>query len=222
MNTTQTAAAVSVQRGSSSGINVAALTSLRPDLLHFARMQVSDRALAEDLVQESIEVALKKLSTFSGNSSLKTWVFAILRNRVVDHYRRSARLVNFSSLAHESEDLEDYLSSLFSENGGWLPGSVPAAWPSPDDALETSRLYAAIDAALKSLPQQARRVFLMREVLGFEADEVALQVGITTTNCHVILHRARTKLRAQLGAFWAREHAPRNSSIEVSEIASPA
>ena len=69
---------------------------------------------------------------------------------------------------------------------------------------------AALEASLQDLPAQARRVFMMREVLGLEAREIAEQLGISTNNCHVVLHRARAKLRAALEVHWdnAREAGP--------------
>lgn len=75
----------------SQGFSAEALISLRADMLRFAQLQLRNSEAAEDMVQEAIEAALRHASTFAGQSSLKTWVFAILRNRIVDHLPLTAR-----------------------------------------------------------------------------------------------------------------------------------
>jgi RNA polymerase sigma-70 factor (ECF subfamily) len=192
------------------GFSAASLVALRSDMLRFARLQVHDQALAEDLVQESLESALRKASSFAGDSSLKTWVFAILRNRIIDHHRRASRSINLSSLAPDDVDQDDCVDALFDAHGDWHPAARPSPWPTPDEALSSRRFRAALEASLQDLPAQARRVFMMREVLGLEAREIAEQLGISTNNCHVVLHRARAKLRAALEVHWdnAREAGP--------------
>lgn len=186
------------------GGSVAALVAIRSDMLRFAQLQVADRALAEDLVQDSIETALRKSSSFTGASSLKTWVFAILRNRIIDHMRRASRCVNVSSLAGEGADLDGFLDGIFSHQGGWRNGLQPASWPTPDEAMESRQFWAVLEACLATLPAQTSRVFVMREVLGLEPGEICQQLGISAGNCHVILHRARMRLRNCLESEWGR------------------
>jgi RNA polymerase sigma-70 factor (ECF subfamily) len=186
------------------GFSATSLAALRSDMLRFARLQVHDQALAEDLVQESLESALRKASSFAGDSSLKTWVFAILRNRIIDQHRRASRSINLSSLSPDDIAQDDCLDALFDVHGDWHPAARPSAWPTPDEALSSRRFHAALEASLQALPEQARRVFMMREVLGLEAKEIAEQLGISTNNCHVVLHRARARLRVALEHHWHR------------------
>ena len=120
------------QRRTGPGIDTAALVAIRLDMLRFAQLQLRNPETAEDLVQEAIEAALKHSTTFSGQSSLKTWVFAILRNRIIDHLRRSSRTVSLASVVGDGEDWEDRLDSLFNEQGGWRDGARPQAWPDPE------------------------------------------------------------------------------------------
>lgn len=186
------------------GVSAEALTALRSDMLRFAELQLRHRETAEDLVQESIEAALRKSSSFAGHSTLKTWVFAILRNRIIDHLRQADRVVNMSSLVEEGEDIDKRLDELFNANGGWKNGPRPVAWPSPEEAMQSQQFWGAFEACMTVLPEKTGRVFMMRELLGLEADEICSQLGITLTNCHVILHRARMKLRSCMEAGWGR------------------
>lgn len=189
------------------GISAQALVALRADMLRFAELQLRNHALAEDLVQEAIETALRKSASFEGKSSLKTWVFAILRNRIIDHIRQADRCVNLSSLVEEGEDEGQKLESLFSERGAWRDGSRPTQWPTPDEALNSQQFWNAFEACMTVLPPQTGRVFMMREMLGLEANEICSELGISMSNCHVILHRARLKLRGCLESGWARREA---------------
>ncbi len=190
--------------GSMADIGAQALLSLRADMLRFAQLQLRNTEAAEDLVQESIEAALRKSSSFAGQSSLKTWVFAILRNRIIDHLRQSSRTVTLSSLVHDDEDWADSIDALFKDNGHWRPGPRPVAWPDPEQSMQTRQFWAVFETCLDHLPPATGRVFMMREFLGFESDEICAQLGIATSNCHVILHRARLKLRGCMDSRWGR------------------
>jgi RNA polymerase sigma-70 factor, ECF subfamily len=183
--------------------------ALRADMLRFAQLQLRNTETAEDLVQESIEAALRKSSSFAGQSTLKTWVFAILRNRIIDHLRQAPRTVTMSSIFDDDEDWQERLETLFNERGAWRDGSRPTAWPNPDESMQTSEFWVVFEACLDHLPANAGRVFMTREFLGFESNEICIQPGITTSNCHVILHRARLKLRGclQSGCRRRREAA---------------
>jgi len=178
------------------------LSAIRGDMLRFAQLQLGHHDVAEDLVQESIEAALRHAASFSGQSSLKTWVFAILKNRVIDHLRRSRRTVSLSSLAEEGQALDDALDDLFNEQGRWRPEARPAGWQNPESTLADRQFWAAFEICLDRLPPNTGRVFMMREFLGFESDEICSQLQLSTSNLHVILHRARLKLRACLGVAW--------------------
>lgn len=204
MNRSAGGSATSVAPETVTGISAEALISLRADMIRFAQLQLRNAEATEDLVQESIEAALRHSSTFSGQSSLKTWVFAILRNRIIDHLRTAKRTVPMSSLVEEGDDWQERLETLFTERGGWRNGARPAAWPNPEESMQTRQFWGVFEACLRHLPTNTGRVFMMREFLGFESDEICTQLGITTSNCHVILHRARLKLRGCMESGWGR------------------
>lgn len=182
-----------------------ALGLIRADMLRFAKLQLGNRETAEDMVQEAMESALRHLHSFTGQASLKTWVFAILKNKIIDHLRVATRTVNFSSLANvDDDDGEDRLESLFNDRGRWRDGARPVAWPTPDDAVQSKQFWVVFETCLDLLTPKAGRIFMMREFLGFESDEICSQLNLTTSNLHVILHRSRLKLRGCLEAGWVR------------------
>jgi RNA polymerase sigma-70 factor (ECF subfamily) len=186
------------------GIGADVLIALRADMLRFARLQLRNDDAAEDLVQESIESALRHSSSFAGQSTLKTWVFAILRNRIIDHLRTAKRSVAFSDMLDDGEDWEERMENLFNEKGRWRDGTRPVAWPDPAESMQSKQFWGVFEACLDHLPPNTGRVFMMREFLGFDSDEICAQLGISTSNCHVILHRARLKLRGCMGSGWSQ------------------
>lgn len=104
------------------------LADIRKDMIRFAQLQLRDAAAAEDAVQEALLAALAKPGAFAGRSEVKTWVFAILRNKIVDIIRQQARTTNVSALSAEEEDLDQTFESLFKANAHWTPESRPRNW----------------------------------------------------------------------------------------------
>lgn len=183
-------------------VGAEALIALRSDMLRFAQLQVRNFELAEDLVQESIEAALRNASSFVGNSTLKTWVFAILRNRIIDHIRRADRTVNLSSLVDDDTLWQENAEALFTERGRWQASARPVPWPNPEESMQNRQFWSVFEACLDHVPPNSGRVFMMREFLGFETDEICSHLHISTSNCHVLLHRARLKLRGCMQNGW--------------------
>lgn len=109
------------------------LTRMRNDLFKFAALQLRDDAVAEDVVQETLMAALADVKKFSGRAALKTWVFSILRNKIVDHFRRQRRTINVSSLSPEEDSMDQAFESLFKANAHWTPQARPTDWGDPEE-----------------------------------------------------------------------------------------
>ena len=170
-------------------------------LLRVARLQLRDEALAEDVVQETLLAALSG-SGFSGKSSLRTWLTGILKHKIVDAIRRKQRepmVVSAFGDADSELDIEDF-DGLFKENGGWE--TKPAEWGDPDAALSRRQFFDIMDLCLEKLPPNTARVFIMREVMELETDEICKELTITANNLWVILYRARMSLRECLERTW--------------------
>lgn len=178
------------------------LKEIRRDMIKFAHLQLRDEAQAEDVVQEALVAALDNTREFAGRSAVKTWIFAILKNKIVDLIRLQARTTNVSALSAEEESLDQAFESLFNSNAHWSPGSRPSNWGDPEESLREQRFWEVFDACLKHLPENTARVFMMREFLELEATEVCQELSLTASNCNVILHRARNGLRRCLESNW--------------------
>ena len=178
-----------------------ALQSLRAQMLRFATLQLGDEQLAEDAVQEALIGALKNASAFRGQAALKTWVFAILKNKIADTLRQKKRLGEASALMQE-RDGEENLDELFNARGMWEPDERPAAWGNPQESLHQAQFWKGFEVCLTGLPGHQARVFMMREYIGLESDEICSTVGISTSNLNVLMHRARLRLRECLENHW--------------------
>ena len=174
--------------------------SLRPYLLRFAALQLRDAAAAEDAVQDALLAALAGEANFAGRSNLRTWLTGILKHKIVDTIRRQSRERPVSDLA---ADREDEFDSLFDRRGHWE--EAPDAWEQPEGALGQKQFLAALEACLRALPQRTAQVFMMREHLGLETSEICKELGITSTHCWVMLHRARMALRLCLELNWFKK-----------------
>jgi len=173
------------------------IEALRPYLMRYASLQLRDPAAAEDAVQEALVAALAGRGSFEGRANLRTWLTGILKHKIVDAIRRQSRE---PTLAAGAEDEGAEIEELFDERGHWE--ARPAAWGDPDGALEQAQFFRALETCLQRLPERTARVFMMREHLGAETDEICKELAITPTHCWVLLYRARMTLRECLQQTW--------------------
>jgi RNA polymerase sigma-70 factor (ECF subfamily) len=168
----------------------------RAYLLRYATLQLRERGVAEDVVQETLLAALAAEGSFAGRSKLRTWLTGILKHKIIDALRRSARE---APLPDEPEDGSEF-DGLFESDGHWR--ADPPSWQNPHAALEQKRFFGALEACLARLPAKTAQVFMMREHMGIETGEICKELGITPTHCWVLLYRARMALRLCLEDNW--------------------
>jgi RNA polymerase sigma-70 factor (ECF subfamily) len=165
-------------------------------LYRFALARLRNGELAENCVQEAFLAALAARDTFSGRSSERTWLVGILKRKVYDHFRATAR-----EAPAEDPDAElGPAPDLFDDRGRWKVG--PAEWGSPEGALTKAEFRAVLAACMEALPGRLRDSFTMREMDDMDTGELCKVLGVTETNLWVMLHRARTRLRQCLEENW--------------------
>ncbi len=173
-------------------------------LLKFARLQLRNEAWAEDAVSETMLAAIAKPQAFGGKAQLRTWLVGVLKHKVVDILRTNLREPNVADMrgGTESDESEgDLIDALgFKQDGHY--SEAPAEWGNPDRDLSQRQFMAVMDACISKLPAVQGRLFLMREWLELDAEEVCKTLNITSTNLYVQLHRARLKLRECLQLNW--------------------
>jgi RNA polymerase sigma-70 factor, ECF subfamily len=175
------------------------LDTHRRYLLRVAQLQLRDGDLAEDVVQETLVAALASRDGFSGRSSVKTWLTGILKHKIVDAIRQRQRQPVVFATFEEEIDLEEF-DPMFKDNGAW--DAPPADWGDPENALSRREFMGILELCLEKLPPNTARVFMMREVMELDSDEICKELTITANNLWVILYRARMALRQCLEQNW--------------------
>jgi len=162
---------------------------------------VSERATAEEVVQETWLGVIRGLSSFEGRSSLKTWIFRILANRAKTRGKREARSIPFSSL-RDPQSESDYEPAVdpsrFDARGMWAEPPQPWTNAAPDELLLHRETVDLIQRAIVELPLSQRAVVTLHDVEDVEPEEICNVLEISETNQRVLLHRGRSRLRRAL------------------------
>jgi RNA polymerase sigma-70 factor (ECF subfamily) len=170
-------------------------------LLRVAQLYAPSRSVAEEAVADTWLAVLNGIDRFEGRSSLKTWIFRILVNTAKTRAQREGRSIPFSALA--PEDGEPYEPSVererFTRAGFWA--SPPHEWP--EERLLSAEARAVVEDAIASLPDTQRTVITLRDVEGWDSDEVRNVLELSETNQRVLLHRARAKVRRAIEQYFA-------------------
>jgi RNA polymerase sigma-70 factor (ECF subfamily) len=152
------------------------LPALRQRLMRQARMVMHDAGTAEDLVQDTLLAAFENESRRRGDSTLATWATAILKNKIADWYRAPARR-RMVQLGDDDSRLGDGIDALYDAQGAYADPVPP--WQQPENKAEAREMMGVLHGCMAALPNQTRRVFMMREWLGFETAEIAERLSPT-------------------------------------------
>ncbi len=161
-------------------------------LFRSALLRVRNDVVAEEVVQETFLAALQAKERFAGQSSERTWLVGILKHKIMDHFRKSAR--------EQTDPVEDVAQSnlpdQFDEGGHWRKGAAgPKAWADPSGALDRQQFWQALKMCLDKLPPRMASVFSLREIDDVPSEEICSTMKISKANLWVMLHRARMQLR---------------------------
>lgn len=167
-------------------------------LYNYANFRVSSKEVSEDLIQETFISALKAKDSFRGDSTELTWLLAILKRKVIDHYRKLS--------AQKERTLSEYTSPFKDEGvfeGHWLNDRLPKDWSSEaDSSLNQEEFQGILEYCLSLLPPKWKSVFVLKFMEELSSEEVCKETGCSASNFWVIMHRARLKLRECVENKW--------------------
>lgn len=174
-------------------------------MLRLARSHVASDAVAEEVVQEAWLGVLNGLARFEGRAALKTWIYRIVANIAKTRGVKEHRSVPFATLA--AREVDDEFTAVDADRfrpadadlwpHGWA--TPPGRWEfDPDDALAYAETLQVVRGAIDQLPPMQRMVIVMRDLEGFTSEEVCDTLDLTPANQRVLLHRARSRVRARL------------------------
>ncbi len=173
-------------------------------LFNYAVVRVNDSEKAEDLVQETFLSGLKAKDNFQGKSTERTWLISILKRKVIDTYRKQYSSKE-SSMADYEQDISDgdFYRSEGPFKGHWLEGKGPHSHSMlPEGEIEQQELATIIQFCISKLPPNLASAFVLKMIDETESDEVCKELGITSSNLWVMLHRARLKMRQCIESKW--------------------
>lgn len=167
-------------------------------LFRYAVTRVNDRETARDMVQETFLAALRNLDNFRGEISEKNWLFMILKNKIIDHYRKKA-----SGLITQIDEMMEEIDGYFGEDKHWDDDNKPRNWGVDyNSSVETDEFYEILNKCMSKLSELMRIVFTMKYLEEMESNEICKELSITSSNYWVILHRAKLQLRVCLEKKW--------------------
>ena len=165
-------------------------------LYNYTITRVSKDEVAKDLVQETFLAALKAMKNFEGKASERTWLIAILKRKIIDHYRK------INSTKGKAEVRMNFYADGENE-GDWIEERVPQTWGSDADKdIENAELADTLNKCIDKLPEKYAMVFKMKTIQDFDTEDICKELDITSSNLWVIIHRARTQLRKCMEDNW--------------------
>ena len=170
-------------------------------MVRVAESFVPSRAVAEEVVQDTWVAVIRGIARFEGRSSLRTWIFSILVNQARTRGAREARSEPVAGLADDPSTREPSVpASRFEGPPGRGAWSTPLArWhDDPERSLQSRETLRLVEETLEKMPAQRRLVMTLRDIEGLTSREVCDLLGISEVNQRVLLHRARTQVRARL------------------------
>lgn len=170
-------------------------------LYRYCMQRLQDENVSKDLLQETFLVAWRNFKQYKREVSVKNWLFLILKTRLLDHYRRSHTRAKVENIEPKSDEL-----SFFDEEDHWRRGMYPKQWNVDfSNRVETQEFQKIFQLCNKKLKHIQSMVFVMKYVDDMDSDEICQQLGITSSNYWVLLHRAKVQLRACLEKNWLHQ-----------------
>ena len=165
-------------------------------LFNFAVGRVSDAEVAKDLVSETFLAGLKSAKNYKGDAAERTWLIAILKRKVIDHYRK------INSKKGKAEVRMSYSSGNDSD-GDWMEEQVADPFSTLENsAMENEELGLAIQGCIAKLPKKQAMVFTMKTIQGISTEDICNELDINPSNLWVMIHRSRTALMGCLNQNW--------------------
>ena len=170
-------------------------------LYGFAMSRLRDENVAKDLVQDTFLAGLQRLDRFKGNSDEKTWLTAILKNKIADFYRkRSANRLEDLKLTDAEGEQQDFFDA---KSGHWTEKDYPRAFGlEVDNPLLVKELGDILNECLAKLPGLWFSVFSMKHMDDLASEQICTELKLTAANFWVIMHRTKLNLRACLQKNW--------------------
>lgn len=169
-------------------------------LYKYALMYTRDAHRAEEAVQETLLAALQACDRYEGEASARTWLIGILKHKIMDMFRKNAREVQLDDPEILESGDESLAGEIFNQSGSWR--EKPSDWGNPEELLARDEFMAILQRCLDALPPKWSKLFMLREVMEEDTEDICQELAITPTNLWTMLYRTRLGLRRCLDRNW--------------------
>ncbi|MEX2590430.1 MAG: sigma-70 family RNA polymerase sigma factor [Chitinophagales bacterium] len=168
----------------------------------WALHKTSDEMVAQDIVQETFLSAYKSLDKFREDSKPKTWLFSILNNKIIDHYRRKIKYISTDNNKQSEKKAFDLTEKLFDENGKWKAPESQAFIDDDIHLLDDDEFRKVMELCLDDLPENWRFAVNSKYLLEKDGKDICQELEITPSNYWQIIHRAKLMLKKCIDLNW--------------------
>ncbi len=167
-------------------------------LYAFAVRRISDSETCKDLIQDTFISGLKNRGSFQGKSSERTWLVAILKNKIIDYHRKNA---GNKTISHSINELNP--DNFFEDNGHWKPEYSPREIAYDEaDSIENKEFGEMLKLCMGKMPYLWLSVFTMKHLDDEDSENICKELNLSPSNFWVIMHRAKLSLRACVEKNW--------------------
>ncbi len=174
-------------------------------LYSIALLKTNNKEVAEDLVQDTFLSAIKASQNFRGDSSEKTWLTSILKNKIIDFYRKKDVLKNYDSYVDETESSFDaaFFQTDNLSSAHWKKDAIPASWSENADLkINENEFYSVVKLCVEKLPTKLLPIFTAKFIDDEDSEKICKDYNISSSNYWVIIHRAKLLMRSCLEKNW--------------------
>ncbi|MBJ2175226.1 sigma-70 family RNA polymerase sigma factor [Aureibaculum sp. A20] len=170
-------------------------------LYSWALYKTSSKETAEDLVQDTFVSAFHNIDSFKRQSQPKTWLFSILNNKIIDYYRKNAKIKKHEFKLSEKAGFQ-LSDNLFNETNGWKTREIAPIWDQEEELLDNPEFNGVMAACIDNLPEKWKTAITSKYLTDKKAKEICQDLGITVSNYWQIVHRAKLLLKECLETNW--------------------
>lgn len=173
------------------------------EFFRFTISRIKNREVAEDLVQDTFLAGLNAMSEFRKDCSEKSWLYNILRNKIIDHFRKKVNSELKMSSSGEDRNEDDFLDHFFDHTEHWNQATSPGTLDiSAQSKLEQEEFMKFLMLCLSLLPEKWSKVFSMQNIEEYSSKEICKEMEITPSNLWTIVHRSKLQVRECLEKHW--------------------
>jgi RNA polymerase sigma-70 factor (ECF subfamily) len=170
------------------------------ELYRYAYSKTGDRHIAEDLVQDAFLAALQSTKEDTLIQNQKSWLFSVLRNKVVDYYRKLERENKKNGNQYSAEEMDE--GTHFTGMGVWRKELKDTSWATTENLIIDQEFNAVLDACLTKLPVHYQTVVRLKIMENEKTEVICQDLGISSANLWQIIHRTKLRLRACINKHW--------------------